>query len=170
MPRFRGFRSHRRRGRGRGLDRAHGKRLRRLRLCCSGNPCPAPGQDGPARARRSFKRSSPFIRATPSAPGFLAALCRTRSSDTSQPYRYLRVDDHPRHQYAIFGGEDHKTGQEEKTELRFQQLEDLFKAHVPGAEVKHRWSGQVVEPHDRLPLIGEIADANLCPPATAETA
>src|SRR6185503_5309700 len=26
-------------------------------------------------------------------------------SDTDQPYYYLRIDRHPRHEYAIFGGE-----------------------------------------------------------------
>ena len=78
--------------------------------------------------------------------------------DTSDPYQYLRVDDYPRHQYAIFGGEDHKTGQSENTELRFEQLAQLFAAYVPDAEVKHQWSGQVVETNDGLPLIGEIAE------------
>jgi glycine/D-amino acid oxidase-like deaminating enzyme/nitrite reductase/ring-hydroxylating ferredoxin subunit len=78
--------------------------------------------------------------------------------DTSSPYQYLRIDDHPRHQYAIFGGEDHKTGQERDTEARFRRLEDLFAAYVSNAEVKHRWSGQVVETNDGLPLIGEIAE------------
>ena len=77
--------------------------------------------------------------------------------DTSQPYQYLRVDQHPRHQYAIFGGEDHKTGQEENTDSRFARLERLFAAYVPDAKVKHRWSGQVVETIDGLPLIGEIS-------------
>jgi glycine/D-amino acid oxidase-like deaminating enzyme/nitrite reductase/ring-hydroxylating ferredoxin subunit len=78
--------------------------------------------------------------------------------DTSDPYQYLRVEDYPRHQYAIFGGKDHKTGQEEDTESRFQQLEDLFAAYVPNVEVKNRWSGQVVETNDGLPLIGEITE------------
>ncbi len=78
--------------------------------------------------------------------------------DTSEPYQYLRVEDHPRHQYVIFGGEDHKTGQADDTESRFEKLERLLNAHVPRTEVKHRWSGQVVETNDGLPLIGEISD------------
>ena len=63
-----------------------------------------------------------------------------------------------RHQYAIFGGEDHKTGQADETELRFQRLADLFAAYVPVGDVKDCWSGQVVETNDGLPLIGEIAE------------
>jgi glycine/D-amino acid oxidase-like deaminating enzyme/nitrite reductase/ring-hydroxylating ferredoxin subunit len=78
--------------------------------------------------------------------------------DTSGPYQYLRVEDYPRHQYVIFGGEDHKTGQAIDTESRFERLEHLLSAYVPGALVKHRWSGQVVETNDGLPLIGEISD------------
>jgi glycine/D-amino acid oxidase-like deaminating enzyme/nitrite reductase/ring-hydroxylating ferredoxin subunit len=78
--------------------------------------------------------------------------------DTSEPYQYLRVEDHPRHQYVIFGGEDHKTGQVEDTESRYDTLERLLAAYVPPIEVKDRWSGQVVETNDGLPLIGEIAD------------
>jgi glycine/D-amino acid oxidase-like deaminating enzyme/nitrite reductase/ring-hydroxylating ferredoxin subunit len=78
--------------------------------------------------------------------------------DTSSPYQYLRVDDHPRHQYVVFGGADHKTGQERDTEARIRRLEDLFAAYVANAQVKHRWSGQVVETNDGLPLIGEIAE------------
>jgi Rieske Fe-S protein len=78
--------------------------------------------------------------------------------DTSEPYQYLRVDDHPRHQYVIFGGEDHKTGQAHDTESRYEKLEQLLAAYVPGAEVKNRWSGQVIETNDGLPLIGETSD------------
>ena len=80
------------------------------------------------------------------------------SGTLSEPYQYLRVEDHPRHQYVIFGGEDHKTGQADDTQSRFDKLERLLTAYVPRTEVKHRWSGQVVETNDGLPLIGEISD------------
>ena len=32
--------------------------------------------------------------------------------DTNDPYQYLRIDRRGRMDYAIFGGEDHKTGQD----------------------------------------------------------
>jgi glycine/D-amino acid oxidase-like deaminating enzyme len=75
---------------------------------------------------------------------------------TSSPYYYLRIDDHPRYDYAIFGGEDHKTGQKTNTGECFESLQDLLVALLPEAKVDHRWSGQVIETNDKLPLIGEM--------------
>ncbi len=77
--------------------------------------------------------------------------------DTADPYHYLRVDQHPRHDYVVLGGEDHKTGQDEDAELRFRKLEKLLATYAPNAEVNHRWSGQVIETNDGLPLMGETA-------------
>ena len=78
--------------------------------------------------------------------------------DTADPYRYLRADNQPRYDYVIFGGEDHKTGQESDTEGCFQRLEEKLLAILPAAKVNYRWSGQVVETNDGLPLIGETAE------------
>jgi glycine/D-amino acid oxidase-like deaminating enzyme/nitrite reductase/ring-hydroxylating ferredoxin subunit len=78
--------------------------------------------------------------------------------DTNEPYNYLRVEPKKGHDYAIFGGEDHKTGQETDTGKIFRRLEERFRKFVPGAEVNHRWSGQVIETNDGLPFIGETAE------------
>lgn len=78
--------------------------------------------------------------------------------DTSEPYSYLRVEPKGGYDYAIFGGEDHKTGQETDTAAIFRRLEMRFRKYVPGAEVDHRWSGQVIETNDGLPFIGETAE------------
>jgi glycine/D-amino acid oxidase-like deaminating enzyme/nitrite reductase/ring-hydroxylating ferredoxin subunit len=78
--------------------------------------------------------------------------------DSSDPYYYLRVDRHEDHDYAIFGGEDCKTGQEEDPALIFQRLEKRFKSLFPMAVVQHRWLGQVVETNDGLPFVGETAE------------
>jgi glycine/D-amino acid oxidase-like deaminating enzyme/nitrite reductase/ring-hydroxylating ferredoxin subunit len=75
--------------------------------------------------------------------------------DTSDPYYYLRIDRGPKTDYAIFGGEDHKTGQERDTEAPPARLQDLLTEILPEAKVERRWSGQVVETHDGLPYIGE---------------
>ncbi len=77
--------------------------------------------------------------------------------DTSSPYNYLRVDSRPDHDYIIFGGCDHKTGQEEVHSDAFAVLEQRLKAIVPGAVIDHRWTGQLTESHDGLPLIGETS-------------
>ena len=78
--------------------------------------------------------------------------------DTHDPYDYLRVDAHESHDYAIFGGEDVKTGQEGDTREVFGRLEQRLQRLLPNAIVADRWMGQVVETDDGLPFIGENAE------------
>ena len=78
--------------------------------------------------------------------------------DTGDPYDYLRVDRKGDHDYVIFGGEDHKTGQVEHTIECFNRLEQRLKEILPDVSVTHRWSGQVVETNDGLPYIGETSE------------
>jgi glycine/D-amino acid oxidase-like deaminating enzyme/nitrite reductase/ring-hydroxylating ferredoxin subunit len=78
--------------------------------------------------------------------------------DTADPYRYLRIDHGGKHDYAILGGEDHKTGQADDVEERHARLAELLKKLIPSAKVDHRWSGQVIETHDGLPYLGETAN------------
>lgn len=78
--------------------------------------------------------------------------------DTADPYQYLRVESHHDHDVVIFGGEDHKTGQQEDTEACYRRLEGHLRAILPDVELTHRWSGQVVETPDGLPYIGQSAD------------
>ena len=77
--------------------------------------------------------------------------------DTNDPYQYLRVDRQGNADYAILGGEDHKTGQGEEPETRYQRLEGALRQIAPEAIVDHRWSGQVIETNDGLPFIGEMS-------------
>ena len=74
--------------------------------------------------------------------------------DTNDPYQYLRVDRSGRSDYAIFGGEDHKTGQAKNTETCFRNVENDLLKLVPRAKIDHRWSGQVIVSNDGLPFIG----------------
>jgi glycine/D-amino acid oxidase-like deaminating enzyme/nitrite reductase/ring-hydroxylating ferredoxin subunit len=78
--------------------------------------------------------------------------------DTSEPYNYLRVDRHPGYDYAILGGEDHKTGQKSDTTQPYRRLEQRLLRFIPGAEIDHHWSGQVIDTDDGLPFIGELAE------------
>jgi glycine/D-amino acid oxidase-like deaminating enzyme/nitrite reductase/ring-hydroxylating ferredoxin subunit len=78
--------------------------------------------------------------------------------DTADPYHYLRIDPRRDYDYAIFGGEDHKTGQVEDTTACYRALEATAKRVLPGFEITHRWSGQVIETNDGLPFIGETSD------------
>lgn len=77
--------------------------------------------------------------------------------DTGDPYHYLRVEPRRGYDYAIFGGEDHKTGQVKDTAAVYRRLEKTFLSLMPHARVDHRWSGQVIETNDGLPYIGETA-------------
>lgn len=77
--------------------------------------------------------------------------------DLNDPYYYLRVEKRHGYDYAIFGGEDHKTGQEHDTVGAYRRLEEKLLSFAPRAQVDYRWSGQVIETNDGLPLIGETA-------------
>lgn len=78
--------------------------------------------------------------------------------DTVDPYRYVRLDPGDAHDYLIVGGGDHKTGQQVDAAARYAELERVVQDLAPGATVDYRWSGQVVEPSDGLPFIGESAE------------
>jgi glycine/D-amino acid oxidase-like deaminating enzyme/nitrite reductase/ring-hydroxylating ferredoxin subunit len=78
--------------------------------------------------------------------------------DTSDPYHYLRMDPHRDHDFVIFGGEDHKTGQADDTSACFARLERTLRSVIDDVEITHRWSGQVIETVDGVPYIGETAE------------
>jgi glycine/D-amino acid oxidase-like deaminating enzyme/nitrite reductase/ring-hydroxylating ferredoxin subunit len=77
--------------------------------------------------------------------------------DTGDPYTYIRIDRQADHDYVIFGGEDHKTGQAADPRECFKRLEYKAATLLPGLDVTHHWSGQVIETNDGLPYIGETS-------------
>ncbi|MES2792681.1 MAG: FAD-dependent oxidoreductase [Planctomycetota bacterium] len=76
--------------------------------------------------------------------------------DTAHPYNYMRVASAEQSNYVIFGGADHKTGQNDDTNEPFRQLEQSLREIWPDAQIEDRWSGQVIETNDGLPYIGEV--------------
>jgi glycine/D-amino acid oxidase-like deaminating enzyme/nitrite reductase/ring-hydroxylating ferredoxin subunit len=78
--------------------------------------------------------------------------------DTASPYNYLRLDRRHDHDFVIFGGDDHKTGQVDDTTACFDRVEARLKRLLPDVSITHRWSGQVIETNDDLPYIGETAE------------
>ena len=77
-------------------------------------------------------------------------------SDTLDPYHYVRVQPCERFDMLVIGGEDHKTGQDDQPERRWEALRNWARPRFPmmGA-VQYTWSGQVLEPVDGLAFIGK---------------
>ncbi|MBA3722176.1 MAG: FAD-dependent oxidoreductase [Parachlamydiaceae bacterium] len=78
--------------------------------------------------------------------------------DTANPYHYIRVQKHssdPNSDWLLIGGEDHKTGQDQEIEAKYDHLEEWAKIRIPMiGKIEYRWSGQVFEPVDSLAFIG----------------
>ncbi|HUR98258.1 MAG TPA: FAD-dependent oxidoreductase, partial [Pyrinomonadaceae bacterium] len=80
--------------------------------------------------------------------------------DTADPYHYIRIQEESDHDLLIVGGEDHRTGQENDGDERFQKLFEWAAERFPSAEkVVHRWSGQCFETHDGLAFIGPYSES-----------
>jgi glycine/D-amino acid oxidase-like deaminating enzyme/nitrite reductase/ring-hydroxylating ferredoxin subunit len=70
------------------------------------------------------------------------------------PYHYARIVELGDRNVLIVGGEDHKSGQSDDADLRYQRLERWARERWPMAgALRYRW-GQVMEPNDRLAFIG----------------
>jgi glycine/D-amino acid oxidase-like deaminating enzyme/nitrite reductase/ring-hydroxylating ferredoxin subunit len=76
--------------------------------------------------------------------------------DTLDPYHYVRL--HPgdgQTDYVIVGGADHKSGEADDADIRFQALEAWARNLIPAlGEISHRWSGQVLDTIDYAAFIG----------------
>ncbi len=78
-----------------------------------------------------------------------------------KPYHYVRLEEGPdESDYLIVGGEDHKTGQEDREEItaeeRYRRLENWAKEHFPSVTgIETKWSGQVINTVDGCGFIGK---------------
>jgi glycine/D-amino acid oxidase-like deaminating enzyme/nitrite reductase/ring-hydroxylating ferredoxin subunit len=76
--------------------------------------------------------------------------------DTLEPYHYLRIQPGPAEDLLIVGGEDHKSGTVDDGFDRIAALEAWARARYPQmGKVRNAWSGQVYEPNDYVPFIGQ---------------
>ena len=129
-----------------------------MRLPGDRHACPADGKDG-TRQRDSVSdeaRALHLIRrgrdhSARKRPG--SELLGHERPLLLSAHRFRRKSD-----YAIFGGNDHKTGQETQPDACFGELAALLHDLIPDAKIDRQWSGQVIETHDGLPYIGETAD------------
>lgn len=74
--------------------------------------------------------------------------------DTDDPYHYTRAQEIDGRRMLIVGGEDHKVGTVVDTDQCFARLEEYLDDRFVTGPVEYRWSGQIIEPVDGLPLIG----------------
>ena len=81
--------------------------------------------------------------------------------DDGDPYYYVRLaamDEGP-DDVLIVGGQDHKTGQDEVPQHRWNEVEMWARNRFPEAgEVLYRWSGEVMEPADGIAFLGNQPD------------
>jgi glycine/D-amino acid oxidase-like deaminating enzyme/nitrite reductase/ring-hydroxylating ferredoxin subunit len=86
------------------------------------------------------------------------ALPRFLLWDTGDPYYYVRLASAgpgATHELLIVGGQDHKTGQDEHSERRYDLIEAWVRHRFPLAgQVEYRWSGEVMEPSDGVAFLG----------------
>jgi len=88
------------------------------------------------------------------------AIPRALYWDTVDPYHYVRLksarapDNPAGFDTLIVGGEDHKQGESDDGEGRFERLEKWTRARFPIEEVTSRWSGMVCESADGLAFLG----------------
>jgi glycine/D-amino acid oxidase-like deaminating enzyme/nitrite reductase/ring-hydroxylating ferredoxin subunit len=87
--------------------------------------------------------------------------------DTGDPYYYVRIE--PARSPAagdilIVGGADHKVGQDDHPEHRYDEIERWVRERFPMAgPVRYQWSGEVMEPADGPAYLGRnpVDDANV---------
>ncbi|RJF96632.1 FAD-dependent oxidoreductase [Noviherbaspirillum cavernae] len=78
--------------------------------------------------------------------------------DTGDPYYYVRLETSNRnaeHEILVVGGADHKVGQDEHPEHRYDEIEAWVRQRYPLAgAVEFKWSGEVMEPADGVAYLG----------------
>jgi glycine/D-amino acid oxidase-like deaminating enzyme/nitrite reductase/ring-hydroxylating ferredoxin subunit len=91
--------------------------------------------------------------------------------DTEEPYHYVRLQpDDNGQDFVLVGGEDHKSGQADDANERFQRLEQWARGKMPMLkEITHRWSGQLLDTIDYAGFIGKNPGAEHIYVATGDS-
>jgi glycine/D-amino acid oxidase-like deaminating enzyme/nitrite reductase/ring-hydroxylating ferredoxin subunit len=75
--------------------------------------------------------------------------------DTLDPYHYVRLQPGDKSDHVIVGGADHKTGEADDADVRFEAIEAWARNLIPKlGEGTHRWSGQLLDTIDYAAFIG----------------
>lgn len=73
-----------------------------------------------------------------------------------KPIRSLRYQDYNGKQMLLIGGDGHKTGQSEDTEVHYNNLKKFAEENFDIEDIPYRWSTQDCMPMDDIPFIGKI--------------
>lgn len=73
------------------------------------------------------------------------------------PTRSLRPFSNGDGSYLLVGGEGHKVGQDENTNVRYARLEAWAREHFNVRSVDYKWSAQDYMPADDVPYIGKLS-------------
>lgn len=131
-----------------------------------GNPCRVVTESGTIIARHVIvathvpisTRIALHTKLAPQRTYVLAARVATPVGallrDWRPAYHYARGYRGRGGHYLIAGGEDHHTGEAVDAEDCYRRLEDWARSRFAIEEIEYRWSGQIIEPADGLPLIG----------------
>ncbi len=102
-------------------------------------------------------KQAPYMSYVVALPVRHGSVTRALFWDTMDPYHYVRLQpgDTPDEELLIVGGEDHKTGQADDSEVRYTNLEAWARLRFPVSQPpRYKWSGQVMETIDGLAFIG----------------
>ena len=77
-----------------------------------------------------------------------------------EPTRSVRPHTSGGETYLVIGGEEHKTGQDDETEARYQAIEAWARERFGVTSIDHRWSAQDYMPADGIPYVGRAAPGN----------
>jgi glycine/D-amino acid oxidase-like deaminating enzyme/nitrite reductase/ring-hydroxylating ferredoxin subunit len=136
-----------------------------------GEPCEVQTEEGLLRARDIvlathlpiLDRGLFFTKAYPHRSYAVAAMIGQAPDpegmyiNSGTPTRSIRTLRDGDRVFIQVGGNGHKTGEEENTPARYDQLERFLRQHWPGAgEVRYRWSTQDYMAHDHVPYAGRL--------------
>jgi glycine/D-amino acid oxidase-like deaminating enzyme/nitrite reductase/ring-hydroxylating ferredoxin subunit len=79
--------------------------------------------------------------------------------DSADPYHYIRTFEEDGTKYLVIGGEDENTGNEKEAEA-FHRIESYARDKFGLKEITRKWSAQLFEAADMLPIIGKSPNHN----------
>jgi glycine/D-amino acid oxidase-like deaminating enzyme/nitrite reductase/ring-hydroxylating ferredoxin subunit len=136
-----------------------------------GEPCEVTTERGSLRARDVvvathlpiLDRGLFFAKAYPHRSYAVAAMIGQAQDpegmyiNSGTPTRSIRTLRDGDRVFIQVGGNGHKTGDEQNTPARYDQLERFLRQHWPGAgEIRYRWSTQDFMAHDYVPYVGRL--------------